>query len=112
MPSPTLHVRIISPQQLLLDTEASSISSKNSLGNFDILAQHANFITLVENTPITVRPARNATPARNDVALSGEHSVAGGIQGKKPLVFKFPIAIIITRDNKVNIYTYIQPKTS
>lgn len=87
MPNPTLHVRIISPQQLILDTEASSVSSKNSQGNFDILPQHANFITLTENSPIIVRPAA---------------------AGQKPQTFKFPLAIIVTRENKVNIYTYIQ----
>ncbi len=85
-----LHVRIISPQQLILDTDASSVSSKNVQGNFDILPQHANFITLVENAPIVVRPDK-------------EH---------KPFVFKFPLAIILTRENKVDIYTYIQPQTS
>lgn len=97
MPNPTLHVRIISPQQLILDTEANSVSSKNPQGSFDILPQHANFITLINNSPIVVRPARNANA-----------SVAGGATGQKPLVFKFPLAIILTRENKVDIYTYIQ----
>lgn len=86
MNNPTLHVRIISPQQLILDTEARSISSRNSQGNFDILPQHANFITLVENYPIVVMPPN-----------------------QKPLTFNFPLAIIMTSENKVNIYTYIQP---
>lgn len=89
MANPTLHVRIISPQQLLLDTEAQSVSSKNLSGNFDILPQHANFITLIENSPIVVR-----------------------VPKQKPMVFKFPLSIIITTENKVNIYTYIQPKVS
>lgn len=97
MPNPTLHVRIISPQQLILDTEASSISSKNLQGDFDILPQHANFITLVENSPIIVRAVGPASPTQR-----GE---------QKPLTFKFPLAIIITTENKVNIYTYIQPET-
>lgn len=87
MSNPTLHVRIISPQQLVLDTEATSVSSKNPQGNFDILPQHANFITLIDNSPIIIR-----------------------VVGQKPLVFKFPLAIILTRENKVNIYTYIQPQ--
>ena len=87
MANPTLHVRIISPQQLILDTEAESVSSKNIQGNFDILPQHANFITLVENSPIVVRA-----------------------QEQKPLAFKFPLAIIFTKENKVDIYTYIQPQ--
>lgn len=94
MANPILHVRIISPQQLILDTEAESVSSKNIQGNFDILPQHANFITLVENSSIVVRPARPA----------------GGVQEQKPLVFKFPLAIIFTKENKVDIYTYIQPQ--
>ena len=88
MAQPTLHVRIISPQQLLLDTEASSVSSKNMQGPFDILAQHANFITIIENQPIVVRMPK-----------------------QKPLVFKFPLAIILTRENIVSIYTYIHSTT-
>lgn len=82
----TLHVRIISPQQLLLDTEAQSVSSKNLQGPFDILPQHANFLTVIEGQPIEVR-----------------------IKGQKPLRFDLPLAIIFATENKVNIYTYIQP---
>ena len=78
------HVRILSPQQLILDTEALSVSSKNSQGPFDILASHANFITLVENSPITVM-----------------------VKDQKPLTFKFPIAIILCQADKVDIYTYV-----
>ena len=86
MSIPILHVRIISPQQLILDTEADSVSSKNSQGPFDILAQHANFISIIENSPIIVNIAK-----------------------QKPLRFLFPLAIILVTNNKVNIYTYIQP---
>lgn len=98
MPNPTLrfseekgklslHVRIVSPQQLMLDTQAVSVSSKNSQGNFDILPLHANFVTVIENSPIVIR-----------------------VEGQKPLTFKFPKAIIMAQNNKVNIYTYIQPQ--
>lgn len=83
MTIPSLHVRIISPRQLILDTEASSVSSKNSSGNFDILPLHANFISIVENQPIVVRPPK-----------------------QKPLTFKFALAIILNIKNNVNIYTY------
>lgn len=86
MPAPILHVRIISPQSIILDTEAQSVSSKNSQGAFDILPQHANFITVIENSPLTVR-----------------------LKGQKPLTFNFPIAIVHVEANKVDIYTYIQP---
>lgn len=86
MPNSTLHVRIISPQQLILDTEAESVSSKNPDGNFDILPQHANFLTVVDKQPIVVR-----------------------IKDQKPLTFNFPLAIIYATDNIVTVYTYIQP---
>lgn len=86
MPNNTLRVRILSPQQLLLDTPATSVSSKNIQGNFDILSQHANFLTVVEKNPIVVR-----------------------IPSKPSLTFKFDIAIIFATENNVNIYTYIQP---
>lgn len=84
MPNPTLHVRILSPQQLILETDAQSVSSKNSQGSFDVLAQHANFITVIENSPITVR-----------------------VKGQKSQTFKFPIAIMHVQNDKVDIYTYI-----
>lgn len=87
--TPTLHVRILSPQQLILDTEATSISSKNSQGNFDILPQHANFITLIEKSPIVVR-----------------------LVDKRRLSFTFPLAIILTKENRVDIYTYAQSQTN
>ena len=86
MSNPTLHVRIISPQQLILDADAQSVSSKNLQGPFDILPQHANFITMIEKAPIYVR-----------------------IKGQKTQKFDFQMAIILATENKVDIYTYIQP---
>lgn len=88
MANPTLHVRILSPQSIILEADAQSVSSKNSQGSFDVLPQHANFITVIENSPITVRTA-----------------------GQKPQTFKFPIAIMHVQSDKVDIYTYVQPET-
>lgn len=85
--NPTLHVRILSPQKLILNIQAFAVSSKNSKGVFDILPQHANFITVIENELILVRLNKN-TP-KKDV-----------------LTFKYPIAVISVSDNNVNIYTY------
>ncbi|MBI4035406.1 hypothetical protein HY383_00510 [Candidatus Daviesbacteria bacterium] len=87
MTASNLRVRIISPQELILDTRAYSVSSKNSRGNFDILPAHANFITIVENEPIIIRSPQ-----------------------QKPLTFKFPLAIILTMENNISIYTYASPK--
>lgn len=80
-----LKVRIASPKEDLFKGEALSVSSANSSGNFDILPEHANFITLVEKRPIVVRTIN-----------------------EKPLVFNFDLAIIHTANNQVNIYTDIQ----
>lgn len=84
-PIPPLHVRIISPHEVMLDTQADSVSSQNIQGKFDILPLHVNFVSLIENKPIVIKKV-------------GE---------KKPIIFAFPTAIIICLDNQVNIYTYI-----
>lgn len=84
MDNKTLHVRIISPQSIILDTQAASVSSKNAQGPFDILPQHANFISIIENSPIVVR-----------------------VPSQKPLTFNFPLAIVMVTANQVNIYTHI-----
>lgn len=89
MTDDTLFIRIISPTQLIFQGWADSVSSKNIYGKFDILPQHANFITLIEGNPIIIRT-----------------------HDKKELTFKLPLAIIFNRENKVNIYTYIQPQTT
>lgn len=48
----TLKIRIISPRALIFQGEVKSISSENISGKFDILPQHANFITLIEKKPL------------------------------------------------------------
>lgn len=81
----TLKLRIISPKQTIYNGPALSVSSVNSAGKFDILPAHANFITLVEGKPIVVKKD------------SGEI-----------ITYNFPLAIIYTQRNIVNIYTDIQ----
>lgn len=80
-----LQVHIISPKQDFYQGPALSVSSVNSSGKFDILPQHANFITLIQNQPIIVR-----------------------VPGQGALTFKFPIAILSVTNNQVNIFTDIQ----
>lgn len=84
MSQPTIHVKIVSPSQTLFEGEAVSLSSKNSQGNFDILAQHANFLTMTVNSPIII-----VTP------------------DSKKLTFKIPLAIVYSSENKVSVYTDI-----
>ena len=39
-------VTVISPKEILLDTYATSVSGKNKNGKFDILKDHAHFISI------------------------------------------------------------------
>jgi F0F1-type ATP synthase epsilon subunit len=45
-----IHVTVRDRNKVLFDGEAVNLSSKNSKGNFDILLNHANFISLVNET--------------------------------------------------------------
>jgi F0F1-type ATP synthase epsilon subunit len=77
----TFKLKVITPKQTLFQGEAVSLSSVNSQGKFDILAQHANFITLIEDKPIDVE-----------------------LPDKKKLQFKFSRAIIYNYQNSVSIF--------
>lgn len=76
-----LHVRILNSKEVLFDGQALSVSSKNSAGKFDVLPEHANFITLLENTDVVVRG-----------------------QNASPLKFHFKQAILYTSKDQVSIY--------
>ncbi len=76
-----LNVNVLSPQDILFSGPATSVSSKHSSGNFDLLPRHANFVTFIENYPITIiKP-----------------------DGVK-ITFKFPMGIIHIANNQVKIY--------
>ncbi|MDO8618937.1 MAG: hypothetical protein Q7R49_03235 [Candidatus Daviesbacteria bacterium] len=81
MADQTLNVIVLSPQDILFQGPALSVSSKNSAGNFDMIPQHAKLITIIENNPIVIRQ-----PNRDKIT------------------FKFPLAIIYITNNKVSIY--------
>lgn len=74
-------VSINSPDELIWEGMANSVSSKNSSGPFDILPEHANFITMIEGDPIIVR------------FLDKEH------------VFKYSNAVLSVYNNIVTVYT-------
>ncbi len=79
-----LEVKVISPKEDFYIGPALSISSVNTGGKFDILPGHANFITYIQNQPITIRKPN-----------------------QEELTFNFPLAIIYNLRDKVNIYTDI-----
>lgn len=86
MATDLLKIKILSPNDVIFQGQARSLSSKNSFGNFDILPYHANFITLVQKEPIIVRDEKN-----------------------KPVKYDFPLAIIYAANNEVKVYTDIVP---
>lgn len=75
---------ILAPKKTIFSGDVLAVSSKNSSGKFDILPEHANFITLVENQPITIMMPDN-----------------------KRLTFNFPVSIIYNNASTVKIYTDI-----
>lgn len=83
-----LHVKISSPEKEFFNGVAYSVSSVNSTGKFDILPGHANFITVIENSPIILRQKQTGLPA-----------------GRQE--YTFPVAILSVANNQVNIYTNI-----
>ncbi len=52
--TPKLHVKVISPAQTYYDGQALSVSAVNKVGPFDILADHANFFSLLTGGDIVV----------------------------------------------------------
>lgn len=101
-----LKVKIFSPTQTIYDGDAVSVSSVNSLGKFDILPYHANFITLVQKNAVVLRVKKlgeedKAVPMKAIEEFFGQNIVE--------LKYQFDIAIIYTKDNVVKIYTNIQP---
>lgn len=49
-----LKVKILTPEEVLWEGYARSVSSENEVGPFDILPGHANFFSLVENHPLII----------------------------------------------------------
>lgn len=77
-----LNVRIDSPERVIWEGQAQSVSSKNSQGPFDILPHHASFITLVEGKPIEI-----------------------STETREKLKFTFERSILFVKQNQVKIYT-------
>ncbi len=86
-PKQLLKVRILSPRRLIFEGEAMAVSSSNVLGPFDILPFHANFITLIEKSPIRILKADNQV-----------------------VTFALPLAILYQTNNVVSIYTDVNSR--
>ncbi|MHB1162904.1 MAG: hypothetical protein ACYCZZ_00010 [Minisyncoccota bacterium] len=78
----TFPVVISSPDEIVWKGEAESVSAENSAGKFDILFEHANFVTFAKaNSSILIRTADGHTN-----------------------VFSYKDSVIAVKSGKVNIY--------
>jgi F0F1-type ATP synthase epsilon subunit len=77
-----LQVRMSKATEVLWEGLASSVSSENAQGTFDILPMHANFISLIRDKPIVV------------VTDKAER-----------LEYLFPVSVMYVHENVVKIYT-------
>lgn len=78
-----INVIVNSPDKLIWEGRADSVSSENTEGTFDILPEHANFVTMIENKPVVVR--------------------SGGTQKE----FQYQNAVLVVRGKMVTIYAGI-----
>jgi F0F1-type ATP synthase epsilon subunit len=79
-----IRVRISKATEIIWEGKAYSLSAKNSEGTFDVLPMHANFITFLQNEPITIHT----------------------IEGEKK-TFSFSSSVLNVHDNFVSVYTGI-----
>ncbi|MEM6997502.1 MAG: hypothetical protein AAF413_01180 [Patescibacteria group bacterium] len=58
LPKGEFHLKIYSPHKTYYDDIAYSVSAVNDAGDFDVLAGHGNFLTLVNPCEVTIRSKR------------------------------------------------------
>lgn len=78
-----LKVRIIALGEVIWEGQAKTVSAENTNGYFDILPEHANFITILKQSPIVIQTENE----------------------KKE--FTFPRSLLYAGDNIIKIYTGI-----
>ncbi len=83
------HLKVHSRQGLVFEGDVDSITSFNETGKFDILAQHANFISLIKKS-LTIRDSTGKLrEIKVDNALlrmkENQVEVYLGVQGMTPI---------------------------
>lgn len=56
------HLKIYAPFKVYFDGKVKSVSAVNSTGPFDVLANHHNFLTLLNPCDITIRKENEEKP--------------------------------------------------
>lgn len=82
-----LHTKIISPAQTYYDGPAVSVSAVNKVGTFDILADHANFFSLLTDGDVVVNT------------------------GSQTLRFPVTHGIVRASHNKITLFIYLPDET-
>jgi F-type H+-transporting ATPase subunit epsilon len=83
MANEPIHVRINSPEKIIWEGDATSVTSENANGPFDILNFHTNFVSIIRDKEIRVTT------------------------GGKVQTFKFPVSVLSAHSNTVCVYTNI-----
>lgn len=83
-----LSVKVLTPRDVLFEGKANAVSSKNSSGVFDILPEHANFITIIEKQPIIVLTEKN-----EKITYNFSQAIIYNVQNKV-YIFAEPLTII------------------
>lgn len=55
-----LNVKIMNTGKIIWEGTAEAVSSENNDGPFDILSEHANFLTLVKGKPIMIHHTKGS----------------------------------------------------
>lgn len=79
----SISVTILSPDSIVWSGRVLSLSSSNGEGNFDIIPDHARFMTLLRKVPLVV------------------HELDGSDAS-----FTFDTAVLFFQDNVAKIYTH------
>ena len=80
----TIKIIIMGPNEIVWEGSATALSSENKEGAFDILPNHANFMTLIKDTEVTVHL----------------------LDGKKTRTFTFEQAVLFFKENTAKIYIH------
>jgi F0F1-type ATP synthase epsilon subunit len=69
-----IHVRINSPEKIIWEGNASSITSENASGPFDILPMHTNFVSIIRDKEIRITTGGKVVPYKFSVSVLSAHS--------------------------------------
>lgn len=86
MKPPLISVTVKEPEKTVFDGYATSITSISNRGKFDVLAYHANFIALIQETIVL------------------------GQEGKPPVQIPIKTGVMKVRQNSVKIILGIETK--